>query len=97
MSNVSTSSVMNQENSGSTFISTASDRREQHYDQNMLWEKLNLSQQYSVCSLGQFGYLLTYVRYLNNKTLAILKLNNKIATINEAGDINISPYLNCRQ
>jgi len=72
------------------------DRRQQHYDQAKLWEKLNFSQQYSVCTLGQFGYILTYVRYLNDKTLAILKLGGKMATINETGDINISPYIKCR-
>jgi len=75
----------------------ASDRRQKHNDQNTLWEKLNLSQQYSVCSLGQFGYILSYVRCFNESTLAILKLGSKMATINEAGDINISPYVQCRQ
>jgi len=84
---------INQENTDSTF---EADRRQQHANQNMLWDKLNLSQQYSVCSLGQFGYILTYVRILNDKTLAILKLGSKLATINEAGDINISPYINFR-
>ena len=94
MSNLLTiQSEINQENTNSTF---ASDRRQSHVDQSMLWDKLNLSQQYSVCSLGQFGYILTYVRILHDKTLAILKLGNKLATINEAGDINISPYINCR-
>ncbi|TPH15103.1 hypothetical protein [Litorilituus lipolyticus] len=58
--------------------------------------KLNLSQQFSVCSLGQFGYILSYVRTINNKNLAILKLDNKIATINEEGAINISPYISIR-
>lgn len=74
----------------------ASDRKQQHNDQNMLWGKLNLSQQYSVCSLGQFGYMLTYVRFFNRKVLAVLKLGSKTATINEAGDINITPAINFR-
>jgi len=62
-----------------------------------LWAKLNLSQQFSVCSLGQFGYILSYVRNVNGKKLAILKLDNKIATINEEGSINISPYISIRR
>jgi hypothetical protein len=81
------------ENSNKFSPFLASDRREENYDQGILWEELNLSQQFSVCSLGQFGYILTYVRHLNETTLAILKSDNKIATINEAGDINVSPSI----
>lgn len=73
------------------------DNRQQNDDQDTLWDKLNLSQQYSVCSLGQFGYILTYVRAIGNSSLAILKQNDKIATINEAGIINVSPAIVCRQ
>ncbi|PKI14050.1 hypothetical protein CXF71_15820 [Colwellia sp. 12G3] len=73
------------------------DSRQQNYDQDTLWEQLNLSQQYAACSLGQFGYLLTYVRSIGDNTLAILKQNDKIATINEAGTININPAISCRQ
>lgn len=84
-------------NRESVISATAPERRQQDYQQSMLWIELNLSQQYSVCCLGQFGYILTYVRFLNNKVLAILKLGSKAATINEAGDINISPTINFRQ
>ena len=73
------------------------DNRQQDYDKDNLWDKLNLSQQYSVCSLGQFGYLLTYVRLIGNNTLAILKQGNKVATINEAGVINVTPAIYCRE
>ena len=73
------------------------DNRQQNDDHDTLWDKLNLSQQYSVCSLGQFGYNLTYVRAIGNSSLAILKQNDKIATINEAGIINVTPAIVCRQ
>lgn len=73
-----------------------SDKRQQNYDQDTLWDKLNLSQQYAVCSLGQFGYLLTYVREVGNKTLAILKQGDKVATINASGNINVTPVTLCR-
>ncbi len=73
------------------------DSRKQNYDQNTLWDKLNFSQQYAVCSLGQFGYLLTYVRHFGDTTLAVLKQDGKIATINEAGVINVNPAIHCRQ
>ncbi|KGJ87011.1 hypothetical protein [Colwellia psychrerythraea] len=73
------------------------DSRQQDHDKDTLWDKLNFSQQYSVCTLGQFGYQLAYVRSIGDSTLAILKQDDKIATINQAGSININPEINCRQ
>ncbi|AAZ26970.1 hypothetical protein [Colwellia psychrerythraea] len=73
------------------------DSRQQDHDKDAMWDKLNLSQQYAVCTLGQFGYLLTYVRSIGDARLAILKQDGKIATINEAGIINVNPAIKCRQ
>jgi hypothetical protein len=78
----------------STFLT---DNREKNDNADTMWDKLNLSQQYAVCTLGQFGYLLTYVRSIGDTTLAILKQNGKMATINEAGIINVNPEVKCRQ
>ncbi len=78
----------------STFLT---DSREKNDNADTMWDKLNFSQQYAVCTLGQFGYLLTYVRSIGNTTLAILKQDGKIATINEAGIINVNPEVKCRQ
>ena len=86
-----------QSNESRSINAFLTDNRQQSYDQDTLWDKLNLSQQYAVCSLGQFGYLLTYVRNFGDTTLAILKQDDKIATINEAGVININPAIVCRQ
>ena len=77
--------------------SQLTDQRKGNDDRDTMWDQLNLSQQYSVCSLGQFGYILTFVRTLGTRKLAILKLNDKVATINEDGVINISPVIACRQ
>ncbi len=71
--------------------------RQRNDNADTMWDKLNLSQQYAVCSLGQFGYLLSYVRTVSNSSLAILKQDSKIATINESGTININPQIICRQ
>ncbi len=77
--------------------SQLTDQRKGNDDHDTMWDQLNLSQQYAVCSLGQFGYILTFVRTLGTRKLAILKLNDKVATINEDGVINISPVIACRQ
>jgi hypothetical protein len=78
----------------STFLT---DNRQQNDNADTMWDKLNFSQQYAVCSLGQFGYLLTYVRTVGDNSLAILKQNDKIATVNESGIININPAIICRK
>lgn len=77
--------------------SQLTDQRKGNDGHDTMWDKLNTSQQYAVCSLGQFGYTLTFVRTLGTSKLAILKLNDKVATINEHGAINISPVIACRQ
>lgn len=65
--------------------------KEDGTERDSMWDKLNLSQQFAVSNLGQFGYLLTYVLTLTGSTLAVLKQNNKFATINAAGTINMHP------
>ena len=93
---LTTDTLFERENTFGFTPSITIERRKKLSDQSKLWEKLNLSQKYSVSCLGQFGYILMYVRYLDEKTLAILKSDNKIATINELGVINISPGIVCR-
>lgn len=73
------------------------EKRKETYTLDSMWDMLNPSQQYAVCSLGQFGYLLTYVRSFAGNSLAILKQNDKLATINAAGVININPAITCRE
>jgi hypothetical protein len=73
------------------------DNRKTNDNADTMWDRLNLSQQYAVCTLGQFGYLLTYVRSIGDTTLAILKQDGKMATINETGIINVNPEVKCRQ
>ncbi len=86
-----------QSNDLTSRVSLSTDSRQKIYDRDTMWDRLSFSQQYAVCSLGQFGYLLTYVRSVGDHTLAILKQNDKVATINEAGVINISPAIALRQ
>jgi hypothetical protein len=85
-----------QSNDSTDVASLFTDSRKEDFDRNTMWERLNFSQQYAVCSLGQFGYLLTYIRVIGDNTLAILKQNDKVATINEAGVINITPAISIR-
>jgi len=72
------------------------EQRQPEVEQCFDWDKLTLSQQFSVSSLGQFGYTLAFIRFINGNSFAVLKLANKIATINVEGLINIKPNINCR-
>lgn len=84
-------------NSTNTNLTTdVIEQRKADFHLEDLWDKLNLSQQFAVCSLGQFGYMLTYVRQINDKALAILTLDDKVATINEEGLINVTPNISLR-
>lgn len=72
------------------------EQRRQNDEQGLDWENLTLSQQFSISSLGKFGYILAFIRLVNGNSLAVLKLDNKVATINVEGMINIKPNLVCR-
>ena len=88
--------TLNQHSNFTPITALITDSRQQEYDKDTMWDMLNFSQQYSVCTLGQFGYLLSYVRTIGDTSLAILKQGEKIATINEAGIINVNPEIRCR-
>ncbi|PKG86195.1 hypothetical protein CXF85_00305 [Colwellia sp. 75C3] len=89
--------TLRQNNDFTAVATFMGDSRQKNYNRDAMWDKLNLSQQYAVCSLGQFGYLLTYVRSAGDNTVAILKQDDTIATINQAGIINVKPTVTCRQ
>lgn len=61
-----------------------------------LWDLLSPEQQFSACSLGQAGYLLSFVRRLNDCYLAVLTNGSKVATIDCQGHINTSIKLKMR-
>lgn len=67
------------------------ERREQIFSSNELWDKLTLSQQFSVSSLNQYGYNLAFIRNTNEGSLAVLLRDDNAATINNHGEINTSP------
>ncbi|MCJ8318897.1 MAG: hypothetical protein MJK12_04640 [Colwellia sp.] len=71
-------------------------RKSQPASIDAMWDELTLAQQFSISSLGQFGYTLSFIRNVNLKALAVLHLNDKTATINEEGAINITAGLDLR-
>ncbi|TYK64262.1 hypothetical protein [Colwellia echini] len=85
----------NHQISDSHFIQAKDNLNSHNSNNDNLWDQLNLNQQFSVCSLGEFGYMLTSIRAIAGHRLAILTKNNKVATVNSTGVINFSPTINC--
>lgn len=79
-----------------TKVNEEIDRRVESQPNMDIWDLLTLEQQFSVCSLGQMGYLLSFVRKTSHCYMAILKSGNKVATIDCHGRINTSPQIKLR-
>ena len=58
-----------------------------------MWDMLTHSQQHAISSIAAFGYVLTNIHHASNGVLAILTLNDKVATINFNGLINMNPKI----
>ena len=69
------------------------ERRQTDKDMHYFWEELNLAQKFSVAELQRFGYELRFVRQQNNHKIAVLFAGNKMAAIDNEGQINTEPMV----
>ncbi|WP_372625732.1 hypothetical protein [Arsukibacterium sp.] len=67
------------------------ERRQTDKDMHYFWEELNLAQKFSVAELQRFGYELRFVRQQDNQKIAVLFAGNKMAAIDNEGQINTEP------
>lgn len=72
------------------------ERRQVISDTTLLWDKLSLEQKFAASSLTQLGYDLIFIRKSKTSRLAFLAYQEKMATITEEGEINISPQVTLR-
>jgi len=73
------------------------ERRHHNLEQHELWERLNLSQKFAARSLSQFGYQLAFIRNPSpQENLVVMLSHDKIATIDDEGDIDITPNIAIR-
>lgn len=75
---------------------TVQERRNADYTATSLWSRLSVGQKFAANSLTHFGYELAFVRRVNNDYLAVMMLDNNLATVNEDGDIDTSPNIAIR-
>lgn len=71
-------------------------RRNNSQVNNSLWNNLSISQRFSAGSLLRNGYNLTFIRNIDNESIAILLCGNDIVTVNIEGDINTNPEISIR-
>lgn len=67
------------------------ERRQTDKDMHYFWEELNLAQKFSVAELQRFGYELWFVRQYDEQKLAVLIAGNKMAAIDNDGQIDTEP------
>lgn len=67
------------------------ERRQTDKDMHYFWEELNLAQKFSVAELQRFGYELRFVRKQDKHKIAVLFAGDKIAAIDNEGQINTAP------
>lgn len=71
----------------------AQDRRDITKDIHYFWNELNMAQKFSVAELQRFGYELAFVRRSNNSSLAVLKAGDRIAAVDQDGQIDTEPQV----
>ncbi|MEY8250959.1 MAG: hypothetical protein RPR91_01120 [Colwellia sp.] len=54
------------------------------------WDELTLAQQFSASNIGQFGYMLSFIRTTKLGRFAVVQCGEKYATISATGVIDIS-------
>jgi len=88
--------IMNELCNLEPFLSN-SERRKQINDYSKLYEELNLIQKVMVCELGRLGYQLHYIRGRYANSIAILLCDDKIASVDRQGEININSNIEIRK
>lgn len=72
------------------------DRRHLSLNDQELWAELNMAQRVAASALYHYDYNLCFIRSSPSEKLVVMLLDDKPATINTSGDINISPDINFR-
>jgi len=81
-----------------TAVRVEEERRQYTPEELDLWIRLNMPQKFAVNSLNQYGYTLSFIRYPKpNESIVVMTANDKFATINSEGEIDIAPKIKNRK
>jgi hypothetical protein len=73
--------------------SVTQERRRTERDLDYFWNELNMAQKFSVAELQRFGYELAFVRKSPSFSQAIMMAGDKIAAIDQDGQIDTAPRI----
>ena len=66
-------------------------------DSHSHWLNLTHAQRFAFYTLAKLGYQLLFVRNANNCSTAVASQDNKLATIDDEGEINFNPSIVLRE
>lgn len=72
------------------------ERRHSTEDMQPFLDELNLAQKFAIAELERYGYELVFVRYTSSGSLAVLRLGERYAVIDEHGEIDSAPQIAMR-
>lgn len=75
---------------------TQNERRRGAFDAKEWWQRLSMDQKFGVYQLSKFGFELAFIRNLTNGPLAVVRRNRDYATVDQSGDVNLSPSIQIR-
>lgn len=74
-------------------VAVAEDRRADEKDLNYFWDRLNIAQKFSVSELQRFGYELAFVRRSPSFSMAVLRSGERLAAVDQDGQIDTTPSI----
>ncbi len=74
-------------------VAVAEDRRADEKNLNYFWDRLNIAQKFSVSELQRFGYELAFVRRSPSFSMAVLRSGERLAAVDEDGQIDTAPSI----
>lgn len=80
-------------------VAVVEDRRTDDCDDkdvNYFWDQLNMAQKFSVAELQRFGYELEFVRRSPSFSLAVLRSEGRVASVDQDGQIDTAPKITFR-
>jgi len=77
-------------------VAVTEDRREDEKNLDYFWDRLNVAQKFSVSELQRFGYELAFVRRSPSFSMAVLKSGDRLAAVDQDGQIDTAPSIALR-
>ncbi len=77
-------------------VAVTEDRRADEKNLDYFWDRLNVAQKFSVSELQRFGYELAFVRRSPSFSMAVLKSGERLAAVDQDGQIDAAPSIALR-